>query len=184
MSLSVQEQKFEYIFKWFDQNGDGFLSQDDFETIAGMFNAIADEKDEKSRASMKRGFLLWWELLQSAKGSPPAEKVSKEEWVDVMKSCVLAPENFENVVGTIVDGMIGALDRDGNGSVSLDEYVRMYEALGVSPATTGETFKKLDRDGNGELSCAEFRQAVFEYYLSGDPDAPGNGMLGPLKLGA
>ncbi|AKT38210.1 EF-hand domain-containing protein [Chondromyces crocatus] len=183
MSLNVQEQKFEYVFKWFDQNADGFLSQDDFEKIAGIFNTVADEKDEKNRATMKRGFLLWWELLQNAKGNPPAEKVSKDEFFDVMKTCVIAPENFENVVGTIVDGLIGALDRDGNGSLSLDEYVGMYDALGIPPATTTEAFKKLDRDGNGELSYAEFRQAVFEYYLSGDPDAPGNGMLGPLKLG-
>jgi hypothetical protein len=37
------------------------------------------------------------------------------------------------------------------------------------------------RDGSGELSYAEFRQAIVEFYLSGDPNAPGNWLLGSME---
>jgi hypothetical protein len=115
-----------------------------------------------------------------ARDGASGEKIGKEEFVRIMKSSVIAPENFESAVGGIADGLIGALDRDGNGSLSRDEYVRMYDALGVPPSTSTEAFKRLDRDGSGELSYAEFRQAIVEFYLSGDPNAPGNWLLGAM----
>ncbi len=180
MTMDLQTRKFNYVFTWFDQNGDGWLTRDDFEKIAGLFTALADEKDEKNKTAMKKAFMHWWDLLLEAGDGTPGEKIGKEEFDRIMKSSVIAPENFENAVGGIADGLIGALDRDGNGSLSREEYVRMYDALGVPPATSGEAFKRLDRDGSGELSYAEFRQAIVEFYLSADPNAPGNWLLGAM----
>ena len=54
----------------------------------------------------------------------------------------------------------------------------MYDALGIPPETSGEAFTRLDRNGSGEISNAEFRQALFEYYLSADENAPGSWLLG------
>ena len=39
-------------------------------------------------------------------------------------------------------------------------------------------FRYLDRDGDGYLDVAEIVKAVEEFYLSDDPDAPGNWLLG------
>jgi Ca2+-binding EF-hand superfamily protein len=180
MTTDLQAKKFNYVFTWFDQNGDGWLTQDDFEKIAGLFTAMAAEDDQKNKDAMKKAFMHWWNLLLKAGDGTPGEKIGKEEFLRIMKSSVIAPENFENAVGGIADGLIGALDRDGNGSLSRDEYVRMYDALGVPPATSTEAFKRLDRDGSGELSYAEFRQAIVEFYLSADPNAPGNWLLGAM----
>lgn len=180
MTIDSQARKFSYVFTWFDQNGDGWLTRDDFEKIAGLFTALADEKDQKNKTAMKSAFMHWWGLLLEAGEGTPGEKIGEPEFIRIMKSSVIAPENFENAVGGIADGLIGALDRDGNGSLSREEYVRMYDALGVPPATSGEAFKRLDRDGSGEISYAEFRQAIVEFYLSADPNAPGNWLLGSM----
>ncbi|MCP5972796.1 hypothetical protein NL361_28560, partial [Klebsiella pneumoniae] len=63
---------------------------------------------------------------------------------------------------------------------SQTEYVRMYDALGVPPTHSEAAFRLLDRDNDGRLSHAEFRTAITEFYLSTDPKAPGNQLLGPL----
>lgn len=180
MTTDLQAKKFNYLFTWFDQNGDGSLTRDDFEKMAGLFTALADEDDQKNKALMQKGFMHWWGVLLKAGEGTPGEKIGKQEFIRIMNASVIAPENFEEAVGGIVDGLIGALDRDGNGSLSREEYVRMYDALGVPPATSTEAFKRLDRDGSGEISYAEFRQAIVEFYLSADPNAPGNWLLGAM----
>ncbi len=180
MATDLQDKKFSYVFTWFDQSGDGWLTRDDFEKMTALFTTLADESDQKNKAAMKKAFMHWWDLLLEAGDGTPGEKIGKEEFVRIMSSSIIAPENFENAVGGIVDAMIGALDRDGNGSLSQDEFVRMYDAVGVPPASSAEWFKRLDRDGSGELSYAEFRQALLEFYLSADPNAPGNWLLGAI----
>ncbi|MFY0577507.1 hypothetical protein ACN28S_27165 [Cystobacter fuscus] len=37
------------MFKWFDQNGDGWITQDDIEKMVKLFTALADEKDQRTR---------------------------------------------------------------------------------------------------------------------------------------
>jgi Ca2+-binding EF-hand superfamily protein len=184
MTMDLQAKKFSYVFTWFDQNADGWLTRDDFEKMTGLFTALADENDQKNKAAMKKAFMHWWDLLLEAGEGTPGEKIGKEEFVRIMGSSIIAPENFENAVGGIVDGLIGALDRDGNGSLSQEEYVRMYSAVGVPSASSAEWFKRLDLDGSGELSYAEFRQAIVEFYLSADPGAPGNWLLGAMDASA
>ena len=180
MTIELQIKKFNYVFTWFDQNGDGWLTRDDFEKIAGLFTALADENDQKNKSAMKKAFMHWWDLLLASGEGTPGEKIGNQEFIRIMSSSIIAPENFENAVGGIADGLIGALDRDRNGSLSREEYVRMYDALGVPPTTSTEAFKRLDRDGSGALSYAEFRQAIVEFYLSVDPNAPGNWLLGSM----
>ena len=180
VKTDLQARKFNHVFKWFDQNGDGWVTQDDVETMAGLFSAVAEENDQKNRSAMKRGFLHWWTLLLDAREDKASERIGKQEFIRIMDAVVIAPKNFEIAVVGIVDGLLGALDRDGNGSLSREEYVRMYEALGIPPTTSGEAFRRLDRNGDGELSHSEFHQAIVEYYLSSDPNAPGNWLLGSL----
>lgn len=180
MTTELQAKKFSFLFTWFDQNGDGWLTRDDFEKMAGMFTALAAADDEKNKTAMTKAFMHWWGILLEAGEGTPGEKIGLQEFLRIMSSSVIAPENFENAVGRIADGMIGALDRDGNGSLSREEFVRMYDVVGVAPSTSTEWFKRLDRDSSGELSYAELRQAIIDFYLSADPNAPGNWLIGSM----
>ncbi|WP_232536843.1 EF-hand domain-containing protein [Cystobacter fuscus] len=182
MTTDLQAKKFNYVFKWFDQNGDGWITRDDIEKMVKLFTPLADEKDQKNKSAMDKGFMNWWNLLLEARENKASEKIGKQEFIRIMDAVVIAPKNFEIAVGNIVDGLLGALDRDGNGSLSKEEYVGMYDALGIPPTTSTEAFRRLDRDSDGEISRAEFHQALFEYYLSADPNAPGNWLLGPMDV--
>lgn len=182
MPVGSQVGKFAHVFDWFDRTGDGWLTREDFEQMAEMFKAVADEDDEANKTEMEQAFMFWWEVLLQAGDGEPKDKIGKQQFIGIMHSSVIESETFEKAVGGIADGLIGALDRDGSGTLSREEYFRMYDAIGMSPETAGEAFRRLDRDGSGELSYAEFRQAIVEYYLSSDPDAPGNWLIGDPTL--
>ncbi|MGH3772715.1 MAG: EF-hand domain-containing protein [Pseudonocardiaceae bacterium] len=107
-------------------------------------------------------------------------RIGREEFIGVMKSSVTAPENFEDAVIRIADAFMRIVDTTGDGSLDFDEYVRMYDGLGIDPTHSCDAFRRLDRDGNGKISHEEFRAAITEFYLSDDENAPGNWLLPEL----
>ncbi|MFJ9417606.1 EF-hand domain-containing protein [Streptomyces sp. NPDC101227] len=180
MTSAVKSQKFNTLFDWFDQGGDGRLTLDDFQEMAGLFAGLAAEDDHANATAMREAFERWWQLLLAHGDRDGDGQISRQEFIDVMEANVTSPEHFEGAVLAIADALMRALDTNGDGVLSLDEYVRMYSALGIPPEHSGDAFKKLDRDGSGEISHAEFRTAISEFYLSADENAPGNWLIGPI----
>ncbi|MFG2112078.1 EF-hand domain-containing protein [Streptomyces sp. NPDC048718] len=180
MPNAVKSQKFNMLFDWFDQGNDGQLTHDDLQAMGDLFAALAAEDDHANASAMRDAFEKWWQLLLAHGDADGDGKISRPEFLTVMEANVTAPEHFEGAVLAIADALMRALDTNGDGVLSHDEYVRMYDALGVPPKHSKDAFKRLDRDGNGEISHEEFRQAITEFYLSDNMDAPGNWLIGPL----
>ncbi|MFI6025420.1 EF-hand domain-containing protein [Amycolatopsis magusensis] len=178
MSHDVTERKFSILFDWFDHTDDGWLTRPDFEQMAELFTAVARPDDHENRAAMREAFTGWWDVLRDAGATDVQDRVGRQKFVEVMRTGVTEPEHFEHLILGIVDALMRALDTDGSGELSADEYVRMYDALGVKPETSAAAFQRLDRNGSGSISHAEFRTAIEEFYLSADPEAPGNWLLG------
>jgi Ca2+-binding EF-hand superfamily protein len=178
MQTELQDKKFHLVFMWFDRNADGYLTQDDMQNVSKMFTSMADESDQKSKDLLNRAFMNWWKLMFDARTNKASDKIGEEEFIRIMYAVVIAPGNFEIVIGYITEGLMGVLDSDKNGSLSLQEYSKMYGAIGLASTTAAEAFQKLDLNGDSEISLGEFCQALSEYYLSADPTAPGNWLLG------
>jgi Ca2+-binding EF-hand superfamily protein len=181
---TVKSQKFSILFDWFDQGGDGQLTYDDLQTMAGMFTGLVAEGDHANATAMRNAFEEWWQLLLKHGDTDGDGQVSRQEFITVMEANVTAPEHFEGAVLVIADALMKALDTNGDGVLYRDEYVRMYNELGVPPEHSGEAFKRLDLDGDGAISHEEFRKAISEFYLSTDANAPGNWLLGPIDPSA
>ncbi|MEV0617464.1 EF-hand domain-containing protein [Nonomuraea sp. NPDC050404] len=185
MARDSIEQKFTNLFNWFDHTGDGRLTREDFERLGETFAAVAPEGDTRNRNALREAFMLWWEVLNEA-GAPDArQRVGLRPFITAMRTHI-APDakTVERIVMPIIDALMNALDTDKSGMLTADEYVRMYEALGIDPATSRPAFQRLDRNGSGTITHEEFRTAIEEFYLSADPDAPGNWLLGsPLPGG-
>ncbi|MFD0884666.1 EF-hand domain-containing protein [Streptosporangium algeriense] len=177
------EQKFASLFTWFDRTGDGYLTRDDFQQIGEVFAAVAP--DENNKNALRTAFTVWWDVLGEA-GAPDAQdRVGTQRFIAAMRSHVASDtETLERLVMPIIDALMRALDTDRSGTLTADEYVRLYDALGIDPAISGAAFQRLDRNGSGTLTHEEFRAAIEEFYLSTDIEAPGNWMLGsPLPPG-
>ncbi|MFG3253695.1 EF-hand domain-containing protein [Streptomyces sp. NPDC048172] len=180
MTDDVKAQKFSTLFRWFDQNGDGLLTHDDLQKMAGMFAGLAREDDKENASAMRTAFETWWRLLL-AHGDPDGSgRISRQEFITVMEAEVTDPRHFGEAVLAIADALMRALDTNQDGTLSQAEYVRMYDVLGIPPVHSEAAFRLLDLDGDGSISHAEFRSAIREFYLSADPKAAGNWLLGPI----
>ncbi|WP_217214887.1 EF-hand domain-containing protein [Streptomyces sp. AC550_RSS872] len=179
MTSAVKNQKFNVLFDWFDQGKDGQLTQDDLQGMAGLFAKLA--KDDRANATaMRNAFDQWWQLLLKHGDSNNDGQVSRDEFITVMEANITSPEHFQSAILAIADALMQALDTDGDGVLNRAEYVRLYDELGVPPVHSEAAFERLDRDGNGVITHDEWRTAISEFYLSTDPDAPGNWLLGPV----
>ncbi|MFI6044042.1 EF-hand domain-containing protein [Nocardia sp. NPDC051321] len=174
MADPAKSQKFNTVFDWFDQGGDGYLSESDFQQMAALFTALPGGDAPENAKALNGAFDRWWSLLLAGGDSDGDGKLDRQEFIDVMESSVTAPENFETAVLSIADAFMRIVDTNGDGTLTFNEYVQMYDGLGIDPAHSSEAFRRLDRDGDGALGYAEFRTAIVEYYLSDDENAPGN----------
>lgn len=179
MSDSAKNQKFNKVFDWFDQGRDGYLSHDDFQQMATLFTSLPGGDAPENEQVLRGAFEKWWGLLLPAGDKNKDGRLGREEFINVMKSTVTAPGNFEVAVLGLADAFIRIVDTGRDGSLSFDEYVRMCEGIGIGPTHCRNAFKRLDRDGDHVISPQEFRTAFLEYYLSDDENAPGNWLLGP-----
>ncbi|MFF5488727.1 EF-hand domain-containing protein [Streptomyces virginiae] len=179
MSTVVKSQKFSTLFDWFDQDNDGQLTQDDLKATAQVFSRAAAEDDHANITAIHDAFEQWWQLLLKHGDSDGDGQVSRQEFITVMEANVTTPEHFESAVMAIADAVMNALDTNGDGVLSQDEYVHLYDTLGVPKELSAQAFHRLDLDGDGVISFGEYRTAIVEFYLSADPQAAGNYLLGP-----
>ncbi|GLW58037.1 EF-hand domain-containing protein [Kitasatospora phosalacinea] len=179
MTSAVKSRKFSSMFDWFDQDQDGQLTQLDFAATAGVFSRAARKDDHTNIRAIHTAFDQWWQLLLEHADTDADGQVSRDEFITVMEDNVTTEAHFEPAVMTIADAVMNAVDTDQDGVLSLEEYVRLYDTLGVEREVSTAAFRLVDRDGDGVISFAEYRAAIVEFYLSTDPDAPGNHLLGP-----
>ncbi|MEV0381198.1 EF-hand domain-containing protein [Nonomuraea sp. NPDC050643] len=185
MAHDSTERKFTILFDWFDHTDDGWLTRDDFEQMGNVFAAVAPEGDEETRNALREAFMLWWDTLLDARATDSLQRVGPQQFITAMRSRIAPdPKTVERLVMPIIDALMRALDTDRSGMLTLDEYVRMYDALGIDPAISEPAFRRLDRNGSGTITHDEFRTAIEEFYLGTDTEAPGNWLLGsPLPPG-
>lgn len=180
MPEDAKTQKYNMIFDWFDQNRDGYLTQDDMQQIAEVFISLPGGDRPENATPLREAFEQWWQLLLSSGDANADGRVGRDEFFAIMRSSVTASGNFESTIMRIADAFMRIVDTSGDGRLDFAEYVRMYEGLGVDPKHATEAFQRLDRDHSGKISYEEFRTAIREFYLSDDLNAPGSWLLGPM----
>ncbi len=95
MTSAVKSQKFSILFDWFDQGGDGQLTHDDFQAMAGLFAGLAAEGDHTNATAMREAFEEWWQLLLKHGDTDGDGQVSRQEFITVMEANVTSPQHFE-----------------------------------------------------------------------------------------
>ncbi|KAJ1407840.1 EF-Hand 1, calcium-binding site [Sesbania bispinosa] len=88
--------------------------------------------------------------------------------MEEMRQAALAYySNFTQDQKNIVASIFQKMDTDGNGSISLNEYVKFLRSGGFSDCISDKRFfKEIDKDGDGALDYNEF--LTFSYLLVTD----------------
>ena len=76
--------------------------------------------------------------------------------------------------------MFNALDADGDGYISLDEWKNHYSAFGIDPVHAPASFNAMDTSGNGRISREEFVAYHMEYYFTDQNKLRSAILYGPM----
>ncbi|WP_204076619.1 EF-hand domain-containing protein [Planotetraspora phitsanulokensis] len=171
MASEFQRRKVIGVFRTMDVDGDGRLTEADFQALAQRWKAVAGPVDPERLASIMTG---WWPVLRSAAG--PDDVVTLDEVLLVVESL----GDMADAVSGTADAMFEAIDLNGDGLISRSEYGALIETWNGTPTATDEIFPRLDLDGDGHLTRDEFRTHWTEFWAGDNPSAPGTYVFGAL----
>jgi Ca2+-binding EF-hand superfamily protein len=178
----LQERKASYYFELIDEDGNGLIEVSDFALRAQRLAEVQNLSGDRDREALRQEVLAWWDHICTVADFDGDARVSLPEWKAYWRSIQRSAERGEldtlQTLERAARGTLRAIDRDGTGRVTEAEYDDWLAAWGVDESA--EAFRRLDRGGKGFLTEADLIVAVQEFYLSGDPEAPGNALYGPL----
>ena len=181
-SLTVEQKayhlrKMRTRFTRFDVNKDGHITLDDFRIIANR--VVEYGKLPKDRADIVHA--TYTELAE-AYGCKPGTKIALEEGSKKLHEGLIAlPDDqwnpiFRNSTGKFFD----ALDINGDGVISVNEFVAYFKAVGLSEEESKKSFSIIDKDKNGEISREEFLAAANDFYRGTEETPLSEALFGPL----
>lgn len=177
-----------HMFELLDVDGNGVLEYEDFRMVV---DTMAEERGWGASHRRYIGLTvanrrLWKQMCRTLDADGSGE-ITLAEWLAFHIQALTeesTPGGFNPEFGSALRAtakfFCDMLDSDGDGIVTAQDYVLFCGAYNVPESEALESFELFDRDGNGELSEAEVVEMVKEFYLSDDPDAPGNLFFGCL----
>ncbi|WP_421535067.1 EF-hand domain-containing protein [Pseudomonas marginalis] len=188
MMTPFQTYKMTRLFNFYDMDGSGKLEKADSMRRAEKRMLISGWAPDSEQAQQLQAInMQHWAMLCRYADSDGDGKISLGEWLAAHDAeighCKIATfDNFSPLMKTFLESILKSLDTDADGYYSVEEYAQLLKNFSnVDGAQVQELFKLMDTDKNGRFSYEEMKQAVAEYYMSNDINAPGNLIFGPLS---
>jgi Ca2+-binding EF-hand superfamily protein len=180
MATELQRRKLEKVFASFDVDEDGVIEETDFTAMAQIWCETYDvaPRSEGWRTIHGHAQKLWRDMRGSI-DADGAKRVTREEWVSWIDKPDF-PEFVETAAIPFSMAVFHVADSDRDGRITMEEMMAAQNKAGMSEEETRVVFAKLDTDNDGYVTAEEYIQAAREFYLSDDPDAPGNLIAGSL----
>ncbi|MDX6742180.1 EF-hand domain-containing protein [Actinocorallia sp. A-T 12471] len=171
MANTFQREKIRGVFTAMDADGDGALTESDFQELAARWTAVRADGDH---ARLTRVMTGWWSTLRAAADADGDGRVTLEEVLAVVDVLPTMPE----AVNATAEAMFETVDANGDGRISRQEYRTLIEAWTGRPTDTDLIFPRLDLDGDGYLSRAEFLLLWRDFWAGETPGTPGAWLFG------
>ena len=181
MLSDLQTRKLTHAFQLADMDDDGVLQRADYEKYAAqMADAFEIPHDSSASRALNEKILGDWEMTKQLVAGKD-DSITLQEFLAFHDAVIHSPM-LDGFVAGYVDGTLAlwrAVDPNGPAdSATPERFARFLQAFGVSAADAAEAFRHLDRNGNGVMSRDEMIEAQKEFFMSDDPNAAGNWLLG------
>jgi len=182
MLSDLQEQKATHYFNIIDEDGNGIVEVSDFALRAQRLAEARGVTQAEKKEALRKLVMRWWDHISAIADFDGDARVTLPEWKAYWRSIQRGVEQDDDTLHTLhraARGTLRAVDRTGTGRITEPEYADWLAAWGVTETT--EAFTSLDRGSKGYLTEQDLVVAVQEFYLSDDPEAPGNVLYGPIS---
>jgi Ca2+-binding EF-hand superfamily protein len=177
MLTDLQTRKLTRMFNAFDADHSGYLEFADLEAHCSNLARMTElAAGSPQYAELQSSYRAAWDQISRFGDADRDGRVTTDEWLAYCADVVQSPDTFEQGIGAIarLDALL--LDRNGDGLVSREEFAALRSPLDTDSTTV---FQQFDLDGDGYISGDEFVALFRQFFMSDDPDAPGNTWYGP-----
>jgi hypothetical protein len=180
MLSDLRRRKLEKVFASFDPDADGVITRADLLTMAGVWCQVYElPAGSAGNVAVHDSADRWWSGIQEALGGRPLDRLTLAEWLDVAQQPAFA-DFVEKAAIPFSMAVFAVADADGDGRITVEEMSAAQSRTGMSVAETSHVFRLLDADRDGFVSTDDYAGAARGFYLSDDPDHPGNLIAGRL----
>ncbi len=180
----IQRKKIGHFFNVLDNNGNGVLQPDDFTGVGRKICVSLGlvPKTKEYELTILNSYRLFIQIMTDL-GKDDDVEITIEEWTRFFEYNLIVdsdtdPLPINGYIKRTVNYIFNLFDRNKDGFISADEYIQMFETYNIDISNSAESFKKLDLNDDKVISREEMITAFQEYFLSSDPDAPGNWIFG------
>lgn len=183
MLTALQRRKLQLRFALLDTDGNGYLSQEDYDLVTlRLCAAFGHLPGTAEYERVHTAYLKLWEQLRSRMDLDGTGRITLEQFMTGCERLLqeLPDSPPRTPAHDPVDLIFDMVDADQNGVIDLVEFTTWMHAYGVGARDTVEAFDLLDADDDGVLSRPEVAAAAEAFYASNDPADVGNWLFGPL----
>lgn len=178
MLTDLQIRKLTRRFNVTDLDGNGVLEYADFDRFSrNVCTILGIGLDTPQHLDIAAVMNTWWDQMCQSMDQNHDSQITLDEWLAFHEHAI-AGGVFTPLIEGMTEGGLKYFDVDGDGKLSAAEFGIFFQAMELDSALADEVFRRLDSDGDGYLNPAEAYQRVEEFFVSDDPNAPGNWMFG------
>lgn len=181
MLTELQREKLTHYFNVLDFDKNGSLEKKDFTNIGENLCTLWGLRE--GDADYDRCISQWaqtWTDFRTFMGKSEESTASVDEWLEFADANIVngSDELYNKHINKIASEVISFFDVNGDGRLSLEEYVDLFMAYRIEMRYSAKAFTKLDRDHNDYISREELLLAIRQFFRSDDENAPGNWLFG------
>jgi Ca2+-binding EF-hand superfamily protein len=182
MLSETMKKKLTNQFHVRDLDKDGYVGREDWEQCAKNLAEIRRWKPESPEYEdiVSKHIRIWTAFWEPADLDCDG-KVGLDEYLELADEQRQRGSFATDVVLQLFGAIFDIIDRDSDGQITLQDYKLYFKAWGLSSSLAKQAFSRLDLSGDGRLSRSIFIQFGSNFYLSDDPNMPGNWLFGPYE---
>lgn len=180
-TMSVLERKYAKRFEMLDADGSGVVDRVDFEMLADrLIKGLGVTEGSPKAERVRNGYLELWESLRRMMGDG-GEQITRTAFTSGLMRMASDRAGFKRVIEPLARLNLSLCDADGDGNLNETEFVQLLRLFNAGTVEDSSAiFHRLDTSGDGFLSLDEILEALCDFYISDDPNAPGNSLFGRI----
>ncbi|MFY4719107.1 EF-hand domain-containing protein [Streptomyces sp. LaBMicrA B280] len=166
MVSTEYERRIAARFATFDQDGNGFIAREDFNSVAKALLAefAVTARSDRGQA-LYAGAEAFWQGMAGIADRDGDQRITRQEFVGgAVKRLRDNPDRFAEIARPFLGAALAVADADGDGRVTVEDTARLLRVCQVPQEIAGPIAAALDTDGDGEIDERDVVPAFARYF--------------------